>query len=170
MWYGLNIKFSNARMAKSRMLWFEKWVEVTMKTDKLLDKCFYIIGWVFIAIGVGVFAIYHAGILPSIRIAPCMIHSMTGYYCPGCGGTRATYALLHGKIITSLYYHPIVVYGVVVGGWSMISQTIERLSRGKLCIGMRYRDLYLWIALAIAIVNCLVKNLVLAITGIALLG
>ena len=141
-----------------------------MKTDKLLDKCFYIIGWVFIAIGVGVFAIYHAGILPSIRIAPCMIHSMTGYYCPGCGGTRATYALLHGKIITSLYYHPIVVYGVVVGGWFMISQTIERLSQGKLCIGMRYRDLYLWIALTIAIVNCLVKNLVLAIAGVAMLG
>ena len=52
----------------------------------------------------------------------------------------------------------------------MISQTIERLSQGKLRIGMRYRDLYLWIALAIAIVNCLVKNLVLAITGITLLG
>lgn len=110
------------------------------------------------------------GVLPVIHVAPCMIHSMTGYYCPGCGGTRATYALLHGKIITSLYYHPIVVYGVVVGGWFMISQTIERLSQGKLRIGMRYRDLYLWIALTIAIVNCLVKNLVLAITGIALLG
>ena len=95
-----------------------------MKTGKLLDKCFYIIGWVFIAIGAAAFLLYHAGILPSIRIAPCMIHSMTGYYCPGCGGTRATYALLHGKIITSLYYHPIVVYGVVVGGWFMISQTI----------------------------------------------
>ena len=141
-----------------------------MKTDKLLDKCFYIIGWVFIIIGIIVFALYRAGVLPVIHVAPCMIHSMTGYYCPGCGGTRATYALLHGKIITSLYYHPIVVYGVVVGGWFMISQTIERLSRGKLCIGMRYRDLYLWIALAIAIVNCLVKNLLLAITGIAMLG
>lgn len=82
-----------------------------MKTDKLLDKCFYIIGWVFIAIGIIVFALYRAGVLPVIHVAPCMIHSMTGYYCPGCGGTRATYALLHGKIITSLYYHPIVVYG-----------------------------------------------------------
>lgn len=141
-----------------------------MKTDKLLDKIFYIIGWICIAIGAIVFGLYRAGVLPTIHMAPCMIHAMTGYYCPGCGGTRATYALLHGKIITSLYYHPIVVYGVVVGGWFMISQTIERLSRGKLCIGMRYRDLYLWIALAIAIVNCLVKNLVLAITGIALLG
>ncbi len=141
-----------------------------MKTDKLLDKIFYIIGWICIAIGAIVFGLYRAGVLPTIHMAPCMIHAMTGYYCPGCGGTRATYALLHGKIITSLYYHPIVVYGVVVGGWFMISQTIERISRGKIHIGMHYRDLYLWIALVIAIVNCLVKNLILATTGVAPLG
>ena len=141
-----------------------------MKTDKLLDKIFYIIGWICIAIGAIVFGLYRAGVLPTIHMAPCMIHAMTGYYCPGCGGTRATYALLHGKIITSLYYHPIVVYGVVVGGWFMISQTIERISRGKINIGMHYRDLYLWIALVIAIVNCLVKNLILATTGVAPLG
>lgn len=141
-----------------------------MKTDKLLDKIFYIIGWICIAIGAIVFGLYRAGVLSTIHMAPCMIHAMTGYYCPGCGGTRATYALLHGKIITSLYYHPIVVYGVVVGGWFMISQTIERISRGKIHIGMHYRDLYLWIALVIAIVNCLVKNLILATTGVAPLG
>lgn len=141
-----------------------------MKTDKLLDKIFYIIGWICIAIGAIVFGLYRAGVLPTIHMAPCMIHAMTGYYCPGCGGTRATYALLHGKIITSLYYHPIVVYGVVVGGWFMISQTIERISRGKIHIGMHYRDLYLWIALVIAIVNCLVKDLILATTGVAPLG
>lgn len=52
----------------------------------------------------------------------------------------------------------------------MISQTIERISRGKIHIGMHYRDLYLWIALVIAILNCLIKNLVLAVTGVALLG
>lgn len=52
----------------------------------------------------------------------------------------------------------------------MISQTIEQISRGKINIGMHYRDLYLWIALVIAIVNCLVKNLILATTGVAPLG
>ena len=30
---------------------------------------------------------------------PCLFHSATGLYCPGCGGQRAFYALLHGDIL-----------------------------------------------------------------------
>lgn len=40
----------------------------------------------------------------------------------------------------------------------MISQTIERLSKGKLRIGMHFREVFLWIALAIIIINFIVKN------------
>ncbi len=28
---------------------------------------------------------------------PCMFHKVTGLHCPGCGATRAVYALLHGR-------------------------------------------------------------------------
>jgi hypothetical protein len=28
---------------------------------------------------------------------PCMFHKLTGLHCPGCGATRAAYALLHGR-------------------------------------------------------------------------
>ena len=52
----------------------------------------------------------------------------------------------------------------------MISQTIQRVSRGKLRIGMHYRDIYLWLALAIVVVNCLVKNLVLLVGGVKLMA
>ncbi len=52
----------------------------------------------------------------------------------------------------------------------MLSQTVERLSGGKLGIGMRYRDAYLWAALALVLLNCLVKNLVLFFTGTALMA
>ncbi len=41
----------------------------------------------------------------------CAFHQMTGLYCPGCGGTRAFYALLDGDLVRSLLYHPIVAYG-----------------------------------------------------------
>ena len=137
-----------------------------LKTDPLLDRCFYIIGWVCIGLAVlGCLAV-RLGVLQMLGgIPPCALHRMTGYYCPGCGGTRAVMALFHGKILTSLYYHPIVVYTAVMGSWVMLSQTVERLSRGKCRIGLHYRDIYLWIALAIVVVNCLTKNLVLAITG-----
>ena len=80
------------------------------------------------------------------------------------------HALLHGHIVRSFFYHPIVVYTAVFFGWFMLSQTIEKASRGRLAIGMHYRDIYLWIALAIVLLNWLVKNLVLAVFGIALLG
>ena len=63
-----------------------------------------------------------------------------------------------------------VVYTAVFFGWFMLSQTIEKASRGRFAIGMHYRDIYLWIALAIVLLNWLVKNLVLAVFGIALLG
>jgi hypothetical protein len=31
-------------------------------------------------------------------LPPCLFHALTHLYCPGCGVTRALYALLHGDI------------------------------------------------------------------------
>ena len=36
---------------------------------------------------------------------PCLFHLVTGYYCPGCGGTRAIASLLHGQLFRSFLYH-----------------------------------------------------------------
>ncbi|MFG2633125.1 DUF2752 domain-containing protein [Streptomyces sp. NPDC048362] len=32
----------------------------------------------------------------------CPLYRLTGLYCPGCGGLRATHALLHGDVLTAL--------------------------------------------------------------------
>ena len=40
----------------------------------------------------------------------------------------------------------------------LLSQTIERLSHHKLPLAMHYKDRYLWIGLAILIINCMVKK------------
>ncbi len=142
-----------------------------MKTDKTMDKYIYITGWIFLgmaaAFGIGL----HFGLMDLFKtMSHCVFHRITGLYCPGCGGTRAVTALFHGKILVSLYYHPVVVYTAVFGGWFMLSQTIERLSGGKLKIGMHYRDLYLWLALMIVVLNCFIKNIVLVLTGTALMA
>ena len=67
-------------------------------------------------------------------------------------------ALLNGHPMKSALCHPFFFYAVCVGGWFMLSQTIERLSRGRLKIGMHYRDIYLWIAIVLIVINWIVKN------------
>ncbi len=92
---------------------------------------------------------------------PCVFYKLLGLYCPGCGGTRAVLSLFEGKFVLSFLYHPLVLYTAVVYLWYMISHTIEKLSHGKCKIAMRYRDIYLWLALVILIINFAVKNIVL---------
>lgn len=39
---------------------------------------------------------------------PCVLHSLTGLYCPGCGTTRAVYLLLHGDLSGALRMNPLI--------------------------------------------------------------
>ena len=71
---------------------------------------------------------------------PCLFHTVTGYYCPGCGGTRAVCALFQGHFLISFLKHPFVPYAAVLCAWFLLSQTIERLSHHKLSLAMHYKD------------------------------
>ncbi len=100
------------------------------------------------------------------KIPACVFYKMTGFYCPGCGGTHAVDALLSLHPVRSFLYHPLVLYTAVFGGWYVLSHTIEYLSKGRYAIGMRYRDIYLYAALVLLILNWLIRNLLLAFCGI----
>jgi len=39
----------------------------------------------------------------------CMLYNLTGYYCAGCGATRACYALLHGRVVEALHDNALFV-------------------------------------------------------------
>lgn len=38
----------------------------------------------------------------------CVFHALTGLECPGCGGTRALYCLLHFHLAEALHYNALV--------------------------------------------------------------
>ena len=40
---------------------------------------------------------------------PCLFYSLTGWYCPGCGSTRALHQLLHGHLRNAFNLNPLAV-------------------------------------------------------------
>ena len=45
---------------------------------------------------------------------PCVFNLITGYYCPGCGATRAVLALLHGDVYQAFRYNSIIFIDVPI--------------------------------------------------------
>ena len=51
----------------------------------------------------------------------CWVHALTGLYCPGCGGTRALHALLHGELRQAVDFNAmIVLLAPAVLGWCFL--------------------------------------------------
>lgn len=141
-----------------------------MQQHEKEEKALFQIGWSIVGILTIIYITYKIAPFSFFKNpTPCLVHSLLGIYCPGCGGTRAIFALLHGHLLTSFICHPFVPYTAAICGWFLISQTIERASSHRIKIGMHYRDIYLWIALGIVIVNFIVKNALLLLWDIDIL-
>ncbi|WP_298483655.1 DUF2752 domain-containing protein [uncultured Ruminococcus sp.] len=50
-----------------------------------------------------------AALAESAGFPDCTFHQLTGYLCPACGNTRAVLELLHGHILRSLGYNPMIL-------------------------------------------------------------
>lgn len=70
----------------------------------------------------------------------CFFRRITGLECPGCGMTRATYAVLHGRFVEAFLLNPVGVivfplaligFGIEVIGWVRGKTVFYRLSVGK---------------------------------------
>lgn len=141
------------------------------RKDEKSDMSLYIVGWCILAVLflLGIF-LHITEMDLSQLLGPCALHALTGLYCPGCGGTRALRALFDGEFVRAVVYHPFVPFAAVCGTWFMISQTVERISGGRIRIAMHFREIYMWVALGIIGANFLVKNLALIIWHVDLLA
>ncbi len=87
----------------------------------------------------------------------CLFHQLTGLNCPGCGATRALYALLHGNLQIALRDNALFVGSIAVAavmGARFVFQkrqnprTVFRLAPG-----------FIWSYLAVALVFTILRNL-----------
>ena len=99
---------------------------------------------------------------------PCAIYQRTGYYCPGCGGTRAVKALFRGDILTSLKYHPVVIYIVITYGLFMILNTISLITKREFS-GMKIKNSLLILIPVIIVIQFVIKNILLIVWGIRII-
>ena len=146
-----------------------------MKKESELDVYFYFTGWICIGAMLSISGmVYILGEKILDLIPNCFFHAVTGYYCPGCGGTRAFLSMLEGKFITSFVYHPLVMYAVCIYVIFMVSHTIERLERcyyrrkavvkeKPFITGLKFRSWYLYGAVAIIFINVTLKNILIHI-------
>jgi chromate transport protein ChrA len=99
---------------------------------------------------------------------PCVFHSLTGLYCPGCGGTRAVLSLLKGDLRMSVQYHPLVPYTVFIIMLEIILRAVYKRSDRPVDHKKRVR-IFILAGAAIVVVNWLFKNYMLVFQGVDLL-
>jgi hypothetical protein len=87
----------------------------------------------------------------------CQFHRLTGLNCPGCGMTRALYALLHGNFSIALHDNALFVF---VLGALMIRATWFGLNFfcGR-TNGEFFPVKFLWPLLGMAVVFAVLRNL-----------
>jgi hypothetical protein len=87
----------------------------------------------------------------------CQFHRLTGLNCPGCGMTRAFYALLHGEFLTALQDNALLVLALITlvirVGWRAFKKI-----RGH-ATGEFFPVKFLWPLLTIAIMFTVLRNL-----------
>lgn len=136
-----------------------------MKEKGDLETELFHIGLVVTAAGIAVGALYYFLLRDSLPGVPCIMSTVIGLYCPGCGGTRALDALVHGRILLAVWYHPLIPYAAVIMGGFMLTQGLHRLGLKRIR-GWRFHNWYLYGAIVIVAVNFLIKNLLRLVWGI----
>jgi hypothetical protein len=87
----------------------------------------------------------------------CQFHRLTGLNCPGCGMTRAAYALLHGEWAAAVRDNALLTgtlaWLLVRGAWFGLNRRRGRRN------GEFFPAKHLWLLLALALVFTVLRNL-----------
>ncbi len=86
----------------------------------------------------------------------CPLYALTGWYCPGCGGLRATHDLLVGDLAGAWGMNPLwtLLAPMVVGLWGWWA---VRRWQGK-PVGLRIPDRWLVVGLVVLLGYGLARN------------
>lgn len=133
-----------------------------------VEDALYFFGLITLPICLGAAYFVVDWIVPRAPQMGCIFWERFGVYCPGCGGTRAVQAFLHGHFLQSLWYHPLVMYCAVMYLLFMLSHTLEKL-HVPFVKGMKFKEWIMYGMLVVLAVNFILKNYLKFGLGIVML-
>jgi len=126
--------------------------------DVSIEECLYRVSLILIPgmafLGVLIYLIAH--ITGLNEMTACFMKQAFGLPCPGCGGTRAVWALMHGQLLKAIYYHAFAAYSIVLYVLFFITHTLHKVTNGKIR-GMKYRNGYVVMALLLLVGQYILK-------------
>lgn len=131
-------------------------MEKVKKQVTLEDELFQI-GIAALAAVIMLAVLYLCLLRKILQPVPCFFSFVIGIYCPGCGGTRAFIAMLHGHFLKALWYHPLIPYLTVIYCGFMLTQGLSRLGFKRIR-PWKFHYWYLWVGLILLIANFILKN------------
>lgn len=105
------------------------------------------------------YASYHS-------LLECTFYNVTGFPCPGCGGTRAVYYLFSGDIIKSIRYHPVIIYGVLAYVHFMGLYYYRNFLKREQLIFIKEISvvIYIYVAVAVILIQWVLKIFIIVCT------
>ena len=140
-----------------------KWAEPSvLPFPEKTQKAFYAAALIFTGCcAIGLLFFHVMGYTAETFLPGCYLYRLTGYYCPGCGGTRAIRALMHGHVLSGLRMHLFVVYTVFMMFLFLSTYTLHYVFPERSFPRLRLRPLYFYAAIALILINWILKNILI---------
>ncbi len=90
---------------------------------------------------------------------PCMFHQLTGFYCSGCGASRALRSVMHLDFYQAIRYNALFTLGLPFLGVYFGALGISYIRFGKDRISGKVPMVILWIFIAAATAYGILRNI-----------
>lgn len=122
----------------------------------------YIITLILLLAGIIILFFYHYYDLTVLGHRPaCGLVTYFHVYCPGCGGTRAIEAFLHGDFVRSFLCHPVIVYLFLLFMAYFLPATYTFLLKRNGKLYYSFHIATLWGLLVVVVFNFVLRNILL---------
>lgn len=90
---------------------------------------------------------------------PCVIHSLTGLYCPGCGASRALASLLRFDVYQAFRWNSLLVIMLPFALCYLVWGSVSWVRVGRNTLDDRLPTKLLWAVAAAVLVYFVLRNL-----------